>query len=58
MGYSSNFYKLARIIRDIEVLLSGNPKKIMNRIINKILGRMLYRRMWMRTGRKSNKEQM
>jgi|GEM_PF-4007728 len=45
---SRDFYKLARTMRDIEVLLSFNPKKILNRLINKLLGRFIYRRMWMR----------
>ncbi len=49
MSYANPFYKLARIIRDIEVLASGDPKKITNRLMNKLLGRFLYRRMWIRT---------
>jgi len=52
MGYSSKFYNLARIIRDIEVILSGNPNKILNRLINKFLGRKIYSKMWMKTRKK------
>ena len=32
---------MARMSRDIEVLVSGNPKKILRRGKNKLLGRML-----------------
>lgn len=58
MAYSSKFYNLARIIRDIEVLLSGNPRKILNRILNKALGRILYRRMWIKTGKKIERNKL
>jgi hypothetical protein len=32
---------MARMSRDIEVLVNGNPKKILRRGKNKLLGRML-----------------
>ena len=38
---SSDLYSLARTSRDIEVLASGNPKRIGRRIKNKVLGRLL-----------------
>jgi hypothetical protein len=40
-GISSLFYKLARVSRDIEVLSSGNPKRIGRRAKNKFLGRKM-----------------
>jgi hypothetical protein len=40
-GVSSIFYKLARKSRDIEVLASGNPKRIARRAKNKFLGRRI-----------------
>jgi hypothetical protein len=38
---SSQLYSNARVARDIEVLASGNPKKILRRGKNKLLGRVL-----------------
>ncbi len=38
-------YKLARVSRDIEVVSSGDPKKVARRAKNKVLGRAL-RRLW------------
>jgi hypothetical protein len=44
---SSSLYKAARRSRDIEVLASGNPKKILRREKNKLLGRLLSKmRIW------------
>ncbi len=43
MNFSRNFYQAARMSRDAEVLLSGNPVKIMRRIKNKLLWRLLAR---------------
>ena len=40
---SSSLHKAARMSRDIEVLASGNPKKILRRGKNKLLGRLLGR---------------
>jgi hypothetical protein len=40
---SSDIYKAARIARDIEVLSSGDPKKIGRRVRNRIVGRLLAR---------------
>jgi len=45
---SSDFYELARIMRDIEVLSSGDPEKIMKRIVNKIIGRKIVSKIWVR----------
>lgn len=39
-------YSLARLLRDIEVLLSASPKKIGKRLVNKAIGRKLVRRVW------------
>ena len=36
-------YKAARIVNDIETLLSGDPTKIIRRGKNKILGRFLFK---------------
>ena len=36
-----NLYKTARLSRDVEVLASGNPKKMARRAKNKILGHKL-----------------
>jgi hypothetical protein len=38
---SSLFYKMARVSRDIEVVSSGNPKRIARRAKNKWLGRRI-----------------
>lgn len=46
MKITKLLYKLARISRDIEVVASGNPKKVVRRVKNKILGRKLIRRLW------------
>jgi hypothetical protein len=36
-------YRAARNARDLEVLASGNPKKIVRRAKNKLMGRLLGR---------------
>jgi hypothetical protein len=38
---SNDMYKAARTARDIEVLASGDPKKIMRKAKNKLIGRLL-----------------
>jgi len=46
-GSAVSLYKAVRMGRDIEVLASGNPKKIMRRGKNKLLGRLLGKlRIW------------
>jgi hypothetical protein len=40
-GFSSIFYKLARMSRDVKVLSSGSPKRIGRRAKNKFLGRKM-----------------
>ncbi len=43
---SSILYKLARTYRDLEVLSSGNPRRIARRTKNKFLGRKLLGKLW------------
>ncbi len=43
MKLTSLLYRLARTSRDVEVLASGNPKKIARRARNKVIGRKLGR---------------
>jgi hypothetical protein len=45
---SNFFYQLARWIRDLEVLGSGNPGRMIKRLANKAVGRNIVRRLWWR----------
>lgn len=42
-GIASLLYRLARLLRDAEVLSSGDPRRIARRLRNKLLGRLLGR---------------
>jgi hypothetical protein len=48
MSSVSWLYKLARMLRDITVLVSGRPDKIAKRLVNKAIGRSIVRRLWWR----------
>lgn len=39
----SFLYRLARLLRDVEVYSSGNPRRIARRLRNKVLGRWMGR---------------
>jgi hypothetical protein len=39
----SFLYRLARLLRDVEVLSSGDPRRIARRVRNKVLGRWMGR---------------
>lgn len=44
---SRSLYRAARTVRDIEVLTSGDPKKVVRRCKNKAIGRALSKmRIW------------
>jgi len=36
-------YRLARLLRDVEVYASGNPRRVARRLRNKVLGRWVGR---------------
>ncbi len=44
-------YRLSRLLRDLEVLVSGSPSRIARRAANKAIGRYLVRRLWLRPRR-------
>ena len=51
LSLSSLLYRAARTSRDVEVLTSGDPRRINRRIVNKAKGRILgrvgfWRRLW------------
>lgn len=48
MVLSSSLYRWARLVRDLEVLLSGNPNKIAKRLVNKVIGRRVVSKMWIK----------
>jgi hypothetical protein len=48
MKISSVFYRIARLINDLETLGSLDGKKISKRIQNKWIGRNIIRKIWRR----------
>jgi len=43
-----SLYRGARILGDVNALISGNPRKIVKRVANKLIGRKLVSRLWFR----------
>lgn len=43
MNIARKFFKASRMMRDIEVMASGKPAKMLRRQKNKLIGRRLWR---------------
>jgi hypothetical protein len=43
-GLVRTLYRLARLLNDVRILSSGNPKRIARRARNKVVGRYLFGR--------------
>lgn len=46
-----NLYRIARLVNDLQTVLSGNPRRVARRAKNKLVGRALgragfWRRLW------------
>ncbi|MGQ9525178.1 MAG: hypothetical protein ACUVTZ_10110 [Armatimonadota bacterium] len=49
MGLARKLFKLARITKDIEVITSGQPDRIMRRAKNRLIWSLLNRNRWWRS---------
>jgi hypothetical protein len=45
-SFSSQLFKLSRLMRDTEVIASGDPRKMARRVKNKWLGRNVIRKLY------------
>lgn len=43
-----SMYRGARVLGDVDAVLSGSPKRVVKRYGNKAIGRKVVRRMWLR----------
>ena len=46
MKLSGSLFNLARVITNIEALLSGSPRRIFTRGLNLLWGKHFHRRLW------------
>ncbi len=51
---TTSLYRLARLVRTLEVLASGDPARILRRLANLWIGRHVVRRLWLRPGKKES----
>jgi hypothetical protein len=45
-------YRTARLVRNLEVLASGDPAKVLRRLINLLIGRRIVSHLWLRPRRR------
>jgi len=46
MKATSWLYRAARLFRDVEVIASGKPGRMLRRAKNKVVGRKIVRKLW------------